>query len=74
MWGEYDAFTPFEPIERAPETMANASVVAVPYLGQDVSGTYDCTREIRDAWLSTLGSPDTACLSSIPAPIFELAT
>ncbi len=74
LWGEYDAFTPFEPIERAPETMANASVVAVPYLGQDVSGTYDCTREIRNAWLPTLGSPDTACLSSIPAPTFELAT
>jgi pimeloyl-ACP methyl ester carboxylesterase len=74
MWGEYDAFTPFEPIERAPETLVNASVVAVPYLGQDVFGTYDCTRQIRNAWLPTLGSPDTACLSSIPAPTFELAT
>lgn len=74
MWGEYDAFTPFEPIKRAPETLTNASVVAVPYLGQDVFGTYDCPREIRNAWLTTLGSPDTTCLSSIPAPAFELAT
>lgn len=74
MWGEYDAFTPFEPVEHAPETLTNASVIAVPYLGQDVFGTYDCTREIRNAWLSTFEAPDTTCLSSIPAPTFELAT
>lgn len=73
-WGEYDAFTPFEPIERASQTLTHASVVAVPYLGQDVFGTYDCPREIRNAWLPTFEVPDTACLSSIPAPIFEIAT
>jgi pimeloyl-ACP methyl ester carboxylesterase len=75
MWGEYDAFAPFDPIERAPETLTNANVLAVPYLGQDVFGTYDCTREIRNAWLPTLDpSLNTACLSTIPAPVFEIAT
>lgn len=74
MWGEYDAFAPFDPVERAPETLTNANVFAVPYLGQDVFGTYDCTREIRNAWLPTLDpSPDVECLSTIPAPDFEIA-
>jgi pimeloyl-ACP methyl ester carboxylesterase len=74
MWGEYDAFAPFDPIEGAPETLTNANVLAVPYLGQDVFGTYDCTREIRNAWLPTLDpSLNTACLSTIPAPVFEIA-
>ncbi len=75
MWGEYDAFSPLDPIERAPETLINAQVISVPHLGQDVFGTYDCTRGIRNAWLPTLDpSPDTACLSTIPAPQFEVAS
>jgi pimeloyl-ACP methyl ester carboxylesterase len=75
MWGEYDAFTPLDPVERASQTLTKATVVSVPYLGQDVFGTYDCTRDIRNAWLPTLGpSPDTACLSTIPAPTFEVGS
>ena len=74
MWGEYDAFAPIGPIERAPETLTNANVISVPHLGQDVFGTYDCAREIRNAWLPTLDpSPDTGCLATIPAPDFEIA-
>jgi hypothetical protein len=39
-----------------------------------VFGTYECTREIRNAWLPTLDpSLNTACLSTIPAPVFEIA-
>jgi hypothetical protein len=73
MWGEYDAFTPLDPVERASQTLTNATVISVPHLGQDVFGTYDCTRDIRNAWLPTLDpSPDTACLSTIPAPTFEV--
>lgn len=75
MWGEYDAFAPLDPIERAPETLTNANVISVPHLGQDVFGTYDCTREIRNAWLPTLDpSADTDCLATIPAPEFEIVT
>jgi pimeloyl-ACP methyl ester carboxylesterase len=73
MWGEYDAFTPLDRVERASQTLTNATVISVPHLGQDVFGTYDCTRDIRNAWLPTLDpSPDTACLSTIPAPTFEV--
>lgn len=73
MWGEYDAFTPFDPVERASQTLPNATVISVPHLGQDVFGTYDCPRDIRNEWLPTLDpSPDTACLSTIPAPTFEV--
>jgi pimeloyl-ACP methyl ester carboxylesterase len=73
LWGEYDAFTPVDPVERAPETLTNAQVISVPYLGQDVFGTYDCIRDIRNAWLPTLDpSPDTSCLATIPAPSFEI--
>lgn len=75
MWGEYDAFAPLDPIERAPETLTNANVISVPHLGQDVFGTYDCTRSIRNTWLPTLDpSPDTDCLAAIPAPEFEIAS
>ena len=73
MWGEYDAFTPFDPVEHATQTLTNALVIAVPFLGHDVFGTYDCTREIRNQWLVDLGpAPDATCLSTIPRPDFEI--
>lgn len=70
--GEYDAFNPHDPVQQARSAMPNAHIVAVPYVGHDVFGTYDCLREERNAWLSNPSStPDySACLQSIEQPSF----
>jgi pimeloyl-ACP methyl ester carboxylesterase len=70
--GEYDSFSPLDLVEQAPATMPNAHVVLVPYLGNDVFGTYDCIRESRNTWwLDPESEPDfSACLNTIPAPEF----
>lgn len=70
--GEYDAFSPRDPVQQARSAMPNAHIVAVPYVGHDVFGTYDCLREERNAWLSNPSSaPDySACLQSIERPSF----
>ncbi len=68
--GEYDAFSPRDPVQHARRAMPNAHIVAVPYVGHDVFGTYECIRDERNAWLSNpRRSPDySACLQSIEPP------
>lgn len=70
--GEYDAFSPRDPVQQAQSAMPNARIVAVPYVGHDVFGTHDCLREERNAWLSNpLSAPDySTCLQSIERPSF----
>ncbi len=72
--GEYDTFSPLDLVEQAPATMPNAHVVLVPYLGNDVFGTYDCLRESRNRWwLDPNGEPDfDECLRTIPPPAFDV--
>ena len=68
--GEYDAFSPRDPVQLARSAMPNAHIVGVPYVGHDVFGTHDCVRDVRNAWLSNpQRSPDySACLQSIEPP------
>jgi pimeloyl-ACP methyl ester carboxylesterase len=70
--GEYDAFSPRDRVQQARSAMPNAHIVAVPYMGHDVFGTYDCLRDERNRWLSNPASaPDySVCLHSIERPTF----
>ena len=72
--GEYDGFSPLDLVEQAPSSMPNAHVILVPYLGNDVFGTYDCLRESRNRWwLDPSDERDfAACLQTIPPPAFDM--
>jgi pimeloyl-ACP methyl ester carboxylesterase len=59
--GELDAFSPASLVRQAGSTLSESFVVEAPSLGHDLL-TFDCYRDIRNAWVDAPASlPDMSC-------------
>jgi pimeloyl-ACP methyl ester carboxylesterase len=59
--GEFDAFSPASMVRQAGRTLSESFVIEVPLLGHDLL-TFDCYRDIRNAWVDAPASlPDMSC-------------
>ncbi|MFB6618066.1 alpha/beta fold hydrolase [Streptomyces sp. NPDC056367] len=71
--GGFDSQTGADNGPYVARTLGNATVVTVPYEPHVVFATSKCAQEITVSFFDDPSAPDTACLSGLKPPEFEIA-